>query len=375
MSRVVVLGGGYAGLACLIDLCKKDKSLDLHLVDAATSHCKITNLHKTFRDPVKKFSVDYAELADRYNFIFHHQPLRFTHEDLNQWQQEKSIPVSPAGLPFDWLIVSTGAAPVKLPGAKTDFGQNELRRGKGRALLEHLVDEWQEQAVQISLVGGGATGIQVLFELHEQLRRREVPNQIRLIDLNPRLIANLPEGVHKYIARKMQRAGIDYLPQTRLLGQNEKEIQLEEAATGRTYALPSDLTLQFPGVTATPFILEANAYGQVLNQGQLLPDIFTAGDCSKFHSAGLNFLTAQAAVRKGKLVARNISRLHGGQLPLKYRYREKGYLISLGSTDAIGWVGLRRNLVKGFPASILKEAMETQYDLFLDGIDTYIDFP
>ena len=35
MARVVVLGGGYAGLACLIELSKKDKSLELHLLDAS----------------------------------------------------------------------------------------------------------------------------------------------------------------------------------------------------------------------------------------------------------------------------------------------------------------------------------------------------
>ncbi len=45
MSKIVVLGGGYAGLACLIELSKKAPQLELHLVDGAAEHCKITNLH------------------------------------------------------------------------------------------------------------------------------------------------------------------------------------------------------------------------------------------------------------------------------------------------------------------------------------------
>jgi NADH dehydrogenase len=121
--------------------------------------------------------------------------------------------------------------------------------------------------------------------------------------------------------------------------------------------------------------LKTNAYGQVVGKGEVLENILSAGDCSRFDSSGLNSLTAQAAVRKGKLVARNILQLKNGDKPHRYSYQEKGYLVSLGALDAIGWVGLRCNLVKGFPASVIKDAMETQYDLFLNGVDTYLDFP
>ena len=38
MTRVVVLGCGYAGLACLIELSKKDKNRELHLLDADADH-------------------------------------------------------------------------------------------------------------------------------------------------------------------------------------------------------------------------------------------------------------------------------------------------------------------------------------------------
>ena len=215
----------------------------------------------------------------------------------------------------------------------------------------------------------------MLFELHEQLRRKRVPNKLRLIDQNQRLVPNLPEGVHTYIAKRLRRAGIDYLPGTNYLGQTGSQIQLAELASSHEYSLPSRLTLQFPGVTAAPFALVTNAYGQVLSGEGALENILSAGDCSRFDSSGLNSLTAQAAVRKGKLVARNIVRLSGGKTPQAYRYQEKGYLVSLGVLDAVGWIGLRCNLVRGFPASVIKEGMETQYDLFLRGVDTFLDFP
>jgi NADH dehydrogenase len=109
--------------------------------------------------------------------------------------------------------------------------------------------------------------------------------------------------------------------------------------------------------------------------GQLLQEIFSAGDCADYAGNGLNQLSAQAAVRKGKLVAHNIRNLNAGRGLHRYRYQEKGYLLSLGSVDAVGWLGLRCNLIKGFAANVLKEAMESQYNLYLDGVDTYLGFP
>lgn len=375
MSKVIVLGGGYAGLSCLIELSKRDRSLELHLLDTQLDHCKITNLHKTFDRPLEKFTVPYARLAEQFHFTFHHQRVAFTDEDLSLWQREKKLILPQTELPFDWLVVSTGALPMRLSEGRGTLGQDKLRLGEGQALFESLVAHRGKEAVQISLVGGGATGIQVLFELHEQLWKKRVPHGIRLVDLNQRLLSNYPEKYHKYIIDKMQRENIEYRPETRYLGHDEQQIHLEELTTGRKYDLPSNLTLLFPGVAAHPFTLETNEFGQVIAERRVQPDIFSAGDCSYFNSPGLNFLTAQAAVRKGKLVARNICNLRHGKSLQKYNYQEKGYLISLGTVDAIGWLGLRRNNAKGLPAILAKEIMETRYDLFLDGIDTYLGFP
>ena len=238
-----------------------------------------------------------------------------------------------------------------------------------------MLDGWISAAatrqIELSFVGAGATGLQVLFELQEELRSKRVDHKLRLIDLGDRLAAGLPDGVHRYIHRKLRRAGIDYLPETEFLGQKDGQVLLAERNGGREHRLPSMATLLFPGVQRAPFALQNNACGQVEIDGQLLPEVFSAGDCADYAGSGLNQLTAQAAVRKAKLVAQNIRSLSAGRGLRRYRYREKGYLLSLGPVDAVGWLGLRGNLVKGFAASVLKEASESQYNLYLAGVDTY----
>jgi NADH dehydrogenase len=104
-----------------------------------------------------------------------------------------------------------------------------------------------------------------------------------------------------------------------------------------------------------------------------LSHIFAAGDCSSYRSFGSNSKTAQSAVRKGKLCARNILR-HSSSLKLlePYLHQDLGYVLSLGPRDAIGWIGLQANVVSGTPAVAVKELVEAQHELLLAGIDTYL---
>ncbi|MGW8313175.1 MAG: NAD(P)/FAD-dependent oxidoreductase [Desulfuromonadales bacterium] len=375
MAEVVVIGGGYAGLACLIDLSKKAPQMKLHLIDARAEHCKMTNLHKTFAKPVSEFLVPYTALADRFGFTFHRKKIIFAEEDLKRWQQTKKLSLDDRELTFDRLVVATGSRPQLQPKSSEVFGLAALQGGRGPALLERWMTEAVTRTIDLSFVGGGATGLQVLFELQEQLRRRRVDYRLRLIDLGDRLAPVLPEGAHRYILRKLRREGIDYLAKTEFLGQQDGRILLFDHATNREYHLPSAATLLFPGVQRAPFALQSNAFGQVESDDQLLPDIFSAGDCADYREGGFNQLTAQAAVRKGKLVAYNIRSLNSGRELRRYQYQEKGYLLSLGPVDAVGWLGLRFHLIKGFAANVLKDAMESQYDLYLDGVDTYLGFP
>ena len=375
MARVVVIGGGYAGLACLIELAKKAPQLERHLVDAGAEHCKKTNLHKTFSKPAKEFMVPYAELAERFHFSFHQQRLNFAPAELQCWQAEKKIPLQGAALEFDWLLISSGASSSLPPAGENVYGLEHLQAGRGPQLLDGWLKRAAGEKFDISFVGGGATGLQVLFELRELLRKQRVEVGLRLIDLNPRTLPDLPEAAHRYVALKLKREGIDYLPENEYHGQLDGEILLKERVNGREYALPSASTLLFPGVLRAPFALPCNPYGQVEIDRKRLQEIFGAGDCADFAGSGLNLLTAQAAVRKGKLVAHNIRNLNAGRGLRRYRYQEKAYLLSLGPIDGVGWIGLRCNLFKGFAANVLKEAMESQYDLFLEGVDTYAGFP
>lgn len=369
--RVVIIGGGYAGLATLITLRHSLPTVEIHLVDPREHHLKLTHLHETLTRPLSDFRVPFARLAAKYRFTHHRAAVAFSEADLVVWQHRKQLPLPTGPLDFDYLVIATGAHPHRLPTNDNIVDQDTLCEHGGDRFLTDLLARPGDSERQVAVVGAGATGIQFLFELHHRLRNSGIPYHLTLISRRDRLVPELPEGFHRYISWRLREAGIEHLSQAEYIGQCDGGIELRHTVTGATFSRPARLTLLFPGVTPYPQPLHANRYGQVLVGRQVLPRLFTAGDCSTYHSSGLNSLTAQAAVRKGKQLATNIHRVINGRLPYIYSYGERGYFVSLGPLDGIGWLLFKANIVTGLPAFFIKETLETQYDLFLDGVDLY----
>jgi len=372
---VIVIGGGYAGLACLIELHRLDPSIDLHLFDPHREHCRITDLHKTLKNPLSCYCTPYATLADRFRFRHHRLPVPFAPDVLSEWNNIRSLHTSGKDYPFDALVVATGAIPRHLPGGKAVLDLGELRKGHGMKILEEAISSRKGETFAVTVVGGGASGIQLLFEIHNNLTERKIPFHLRLVDRDSTPLSALPAGFGRHVLRKMSEKGIEHLPSTVYREQYGGEIRLEEAESGEGFTRDSNLTLLLPGVAPHPFRIETSESGEVLHHGKALANVYAAGDCSFFHARGLNSMTAQAALWKGKHVARNIHRRFGERPLAEYDYREEGYFVSLGPWDAVGWLGFKPLILKGKTAYLIKESIELRYDLFLQGFDTFLPLP
>lgn len=371
--RVVIVGGGYGGLACAITLRHKLPDSEIHVIDAKSYHVKLTHLHETLRHPLADYCIPFTTLGERFGLIHHHTSLSFCEQDLADWQWRRTLPLLQGALKFDYLIIATGAQPRQLPKHAHVYDRDDFCTQEGRAIVERFLQNAESGERHISVLGAGATGLQFLFELKDLLKHRADFYPMRLIDRGETIFPNLPNGFHEYIKNRLSSAGIDYLPQTSYLDQQDNCLHLQNMATGERFSCPSGLTLLFPGVVPTPSQIQANRYGQVIvGKKTLLPNIFTVGDCSQYASSGLNALTAQAALRKGKQIAENIKRLQQKRLPYIYTYNELGYFVSLGSSDGIGWLLFKHNIIKGLAAFTIKQTIELQYDLFVDGLDLYV---
>jgi len=363
--RIVVAGGGYAGLACLMELRRRMADAELILIDPGEDHLKITHLHETVRRPLRRFRRSYMELGKRIGFDHYRHALDCN--KLADFAAESAIDIDGHRLSFDFLVIATGAKPPSLSKSAQVYDRDDLREQDAGDLVSlFLGDETRPR--ELSVVGGGPSGIQILFELADCIEASRQPIKLRLVDREAKLLGDYPSKLGDYVQDKLVSAGIEYLPQTEYVSSDEDTLQFRDVSTGENLVVQSGLTFLFPGVSPSPCALNSDRYGRV----EGYESIFGAGDCARFDSRGDDQLTAQIAVRQGKLVAQNIDRVSRGVRLFEYYFKELGYVVSLGPLDAVGWLFLQDQIVSGLPAFAIKEVVEAQYDLFVAGLDTYI---
>lgn len=374
--KVVVAGGGYAGIAAITVLRRYSPDAEITLIDPGVNHLKITHLHETFRYPLSDLLIPYAVLEQRLGCCHVRGALPLDEVTLCQWQRDRCVQVDGLKIPFDYLLVASGARPVERSDtdhtAKNVLGLEDFFTISGADLLNRFLETRSDERSYISVIGGGATGIQFLFELADYLYRHRVNHGLQLIDDRERVLQQFPRGFSWYVEKRMLELDIEFYPETHFLEQRADKLLLKDKISERHFELSSVLTLKFTGNRQSNLV-RTNSFGQVLTDDGLLEHVFAAGDGSVYPSPGSNSMTAQSAVRKGKLAARNILR-HSGLLKVlePYLHRDLGYVVNLGPHDAVGWLAIENNVVTGIPAMIIKEVVETQYDLLLSGVDTYL---
>ena len=370
--RIVIIGGGYAGVAALTVLSQHASHVDITFVDPKTQHLKITHLHETFRYPLSDLLIPFADLERQFGCRHVCAGPSVDEETLAQWQKDQFIVVNDENIAFDYLLIAAGCsdlAPKKIDNVitLTDF-MNEA----GSDILNKVIANNSGEELGLTVVGGGATGIQFLFEIEAFLRRSKINKKLMLVDGGDHVLKQFPIEFSRYVETRMKELDIAFYPHTYFLEQKTDEVLLQDKNTKQSFSLPSQGSLYFTGKSKQS-VFDANTNGQIIINGEPSHRLFTAGDCSNYSAFGSNTLTAQSAVRKGKLVARNMLR-HSSVINIlePYLHRDLGYVVSLGSSDAVGWLALEGNVVHGLPAQIIKEVVEAQYDLLLTGIDTYL---
>jgi NADH:ubiquinone reductase (H+-translocating) len=370
--KLIIIGGGYAGLSALITLRKQAPDAEITLIDPRPYHLIITRLHETVHRPLNTIQVPYSLLAKRFDFIHKQQAIHFDEQQLKTWNSKKIIKFGEESLPFDYLLIATGSLPIQSVHEPDVYDLNAISQNGFAGILEQFIANTDANGKTINIVGAGPTGIQFVFEMAHVLRACHADYQLNLIDSGDKLLSPFPAAIGRYVENRMVEKRISLLKHAYYKGKQGGEIVLENRHSGDKSVQASDMTLLLLG-KKPELLLHANSSGQVVFDRDVLTHIFTAGDCSHYDDMGSNLMTSQSALRKGKAAAKNILREAGIlRFCLPYMHEDIGYLLSLGPDDGVGWIGSKHAIVSGLPAFIAKEAIEAQYDLLLTGIDSYV---
>lgn len=374
MSRVVIIGGGVAGLSCAAYLSNYRK-FKITLVDKQSSYIHQLRLHQIFRKDFNQLLYPFQKIATSYGFSFLRAECPIHAQFLADAYQTGQIQINNRSLAFDYLILATGAKSIPIHDSTRHtervFTLDDWLTAQGIHRFQKIIQQ-NTKKKKIYFVGGGPTAIQFLFELYDWLSHNKFTFELYLLDRDEDLLSSMPDDVRQYVIEKLKSCYIHYQASTEFISQTETGIRYL-TSDGITTDADADMLFLFPGVRPQPYPLATNVYGRLRLEDKLYESIYACGDCSVFEGYGLNSLSAQAAVRKGRLVAHTIRTSHyPGQIK-PYRYQALGYFINLGFYDAIGWAFSERTILKGLPAIAMKEVIDKQLESMLIGCNTYID--
>jgi NADH dehydrogenase len=388
MQTIVIVGGGAGGLELatrLGDSLGTSERARIVLVDRSPTHFWKPLLHTVAsgqRDP-QAHQVEYSAQAAEHGFDFVCGEVlsvdRSTHTlDIAPYCSDDGLEVLPRRtLQYDKLVLAFGAITnfFNIPGAEQhsltldNVYQAEIFRKRFlahcmQASSRHAANGSADAAVNIVIVGGGATGVELAAELNHTVRTLA---RYKVHTLDPQ---------HDVRIRLIERGDL-------LLPHLTPRLRVDADAVidtgGRRHA--SDITVWAAGVqgpaVCTTLGLPLNRLKQIMVTPSLCAErdanVFAIGDCSSYVSPVNGTAVpprAQVAHQQALFLAELLSRPQDKPAP-DFRYRDYGSLVSLGPFKAIGsLIGSasgREMLVGGVAARLLYGLMYQKHVMSLHG--------
>jgi NADH:quinone reductase (non-electrogenic) len=367
--RVVIVGAGFAGLACAKELGRKP--VDVTLVDRHNYHLFVPLLYQ-----VATAALSPADIARPVRRILgKYQNIRIVlGEVVGLDTAARSVRLAGgATLPYDRLVIATGSqysyfghpewarlalGPRTLEEARTIRGQllsafERAEMAEGRA----------EQDVMMTtvVVGGGPTGVEMAGSVAELARhalardfRRIDPRRARilLVEAGPRLLPAFPEALSTYAHAALQRIGV-----TVMTGQAVEAME-PGAVTIAGRRIEAGTVIWGAGVQASNagqwLGVELSKDGRVPVNPDLsvvgLADTYVLGDTALAPGEGgaplpaLAQVAAQQGTHLGKGLAKNLA---DGTPLAPFRFRNRGNTAIVGRNAAVfdfGWLQLKGRL-------------------------------
>lgn len=360
-TRIVVLGGGFAGMTTAQHLEKAigaDPSVALTLVsennallftpllaEVAASSLEPTHISSPLRTSLRRTQVvrARAETVDLDRRCIH-------------LAGEEGL--APRELPYDHLVLAAGAV-------SNYFGNKNIERhafdfktlNDAIKIRNHVIKmferaeiepdpERRRQSLTFVIAGAGFSGAELAGGLNDFARGiladypNIQPDEVGVIAISPsdRILPELSESLAGYALERMRARGVHFKLNTRVADAAPGAVMVTPTETIHTNTLVWTAgTRPHPVIASLPATVERNKRGAVVVDAQLAvpnqPGVWAAGDCAALTDAKTGQPcppTAQFALREAYTLAHNIhASVHGK--PLKpFHFQALGILAVIG---------------------------------------------
>lgn len=338
MKNVVILGGGYGGLTVATELLKEELPSDtcITLIDRMPFQGLKTEYYALAAGTLADIELRVAFPADeRLNRKYG------TVQSVNLADKQVYL----AGgeiMGYDQLVIALGCTD-KYHGIE---GAEKFSCGiqsfSGARKTYQQVNDIKPYG-QVTIVGGGLSGVEMAAELRES--RPDL--NIRILDRGPSILSTFPHKLVTYVREWFDEHDVEM----------KSFISLTRVEDGALYhqdqILKTDVTIWTAGIQPSPIVqtldLPKDAQGRIIlnayHQIASFPEVYVVGDC-----ASLPFSpSGQAAEAQGKQVAEVIQAIWKKETPKLGKIKLKGVLGSLGKKSGFGVMGKKTVMIGKVP--------------------------
>jgi NADH:ubiquinone reductase (H+-translocating) len=367
LPRVVIIGGGFAGLSLIRHINKKE--FQVILLDKNNYHTFQPLLYQVATGGLEVGSIAYP--LRRYIKRYRNVIFRMA-EVLDIAAEKKEINTSIGILHYDYLVIATGS--------ESNFFGNGLLEKKAmqmknipqaldiRSILlqnfelaTQTTDPLQRKKLMTFVIaGGGPTGVEMagaLAELKKHVLVKDYPEldlhdmEIYLLEGTDRVLGTMSPSASEKAFRFLTNMDVKIL-----LGTKLKDFDGEKVVIDNGPEIPSKSLLWSAGIKGTvppglspDIIIRGNRIRtDIYNRVENYENVFAVGDaaaCVTDKTPGGHPMVASVAIQQGKLIASNLLQVKKG-LPLRaFAYLNKGTLATIGRNKAVA--DLRRLKFQG----------------------------
>ncbi len=361
MTKVIIVGGGFAGLNAAKTLGNK-KGFEVTLIDSRNHHLFQPLLYQVAMAGLSpaEIAMPIREILEKYRNV---RVLQGKVESLklDEWK----IVTDFGEKTYDTLILACGAKhtyfghsewEVYAPGLKTIEQATEIRRRVLTAFeCAEREDDVNDQKKHLTfiIVGGGPTGVELAGAIGEMSRftiAREFRNidpkltRIILIEAGPRILPAFSRESSSQATRDLEKLGVQVWTSSLVTKVNRQGV---EVGAERLNAATILWAAGVKGSHLNEFLgLKLDHSGRVPVRGDMSlpghPEVFVCGDQAALIPEGgerpLPGL-APVALQQGRYVAKELIREARGKPREPFKYRNKGQVATIGRSRAVAELG------------------------------------
>jgi len=356
--RVVIVGGGFGGIALAKKLSKKEAQVVL--LDKHNYHNFQPLLYQVSTGGLEPDSIAYPirKVLQGYpNFFFRLAQVQEVKTDT------KRIKTNIGEIFYDYLVVATGS--------ETNFFGNKSIESKGMAMktipqslnLRSLILENFEQALltddlherdglmNFVIVGGGPTGVELagaLAEIKKGILPKDYPDldtrraQINLVQSGDRILPAMSRQASEKAEKFLENLGVNVWKNIRVTDYDGQKVSTDSNTEFKAETLVWAAGVKavcIKGLNAKELLckgdrIKVNEYHQVIG----VEDVFAIGDVAQMETDKFPHghpMMAQPAIQQGRNLGDNLVRLMENKPMNPFVYKDKGSMATVGRNKAV----------------------------------------